>query len=265
LHSWKAAVRALEVPSTNVEDGPSGPPYPGLPKWKWCFGRPQVAFPIVKMRGRESGGSGYAALAIAEHAFAAVWLGHHVLAEMDLGLGMLPGYPCFVAAIESDFDLIFAALAKRKVRYLVVGGVAVVLHGVPRFTADVDLVLALDKANVLAALDALAGLGYRPRAPVPLLDFANPDLRRDWIQEKGLTVFSLWSTDHPATEIDLFIEEPFPFEEVFARATQVDLGSNHVTVASVSDLIELKRRADRPKDREDIEQLMALVEGGTRG
>jgi hypothetical protein len=170
-----------------------------------------------------------------------------------------------VAATESDFDLVFAALTKRNVRYLVVGGVAVVLHGVPRFTADIDLVLSLDRANVLAALDALAGLAYQPRAPVPLRDFADPALRRDWIEDKGLTVFGLWSPDHPATEIDLFIEEPFSFEEVFARATRVDLGENHVTVASIADLIELKRRADRPRDREDIERLLALAEGGNRG
>ena len=170
-----------------------------------------------------------------------------------------------MAATESDFDLVFAALTQRKVRYLVVGGVAVVLHGVPRFTADLDLVFALDTANVLAALDALAGLAYRPRAPVPLLDFADPSARRDWIEAEGLTVFSLWSPDHPATEIDLFIEEPFPFEEVFARATRVDLGENQVTVASIADLIELKRRADRPQDREDIERLLALAEGEDRG
>jgi len=178
---------------------------------------------------------------------------------------MLAGYHGSVAATENDFDLVFAALAKRNVRYLVVGGVAVVLHGVPRFTADIDLVLSLDRANVLAALDAVAGLAYRPRAPVPLLDFAEPALRRDWIEEKGLTVFSLWSPDHPATEIDLFVEEPFPFEEVFARATRVDLDANHVTVASVADLIEMKRRADRPKDREDIERLIALTGGGKLG
>jgi hypothetical protein len=178
---------------------------------------------------------------------------------------MLAGYHGSVAATENDFDLVFAALAKRKVRYVVVGGVAVVLHGVPRFTADLDLVLALDRANVLAALDALAGLAYRPRAPVPLLDFAEPALRRNWIEEKGLTVFSLWSPDHPATEIDLFVEEPFPFEEVFARATRVDLGAHYVTVAGVADLVELKRRADRPKDREDIERLIALAEGEKLG
>jgi hypothetical protein len=183
----------------------------------------------------------------------------------SLGLGMLRGYHGSVAMAESDFDLVFAALTKRKVRYLVVGGVAVVLHGVPRFTADIDLVLALDTANVLAALDALAGLAYMPRAPVPLLDFADPSSRRSWIEDKALTVFSLWSPDHPATEIDLFIAEPFPFEEVFARATQVDLGENQVTVASIADLIELKRRADRPQDREDIQRLLALAEGENRG
>ena len=182
-----------------------------------------------------------------------------------LGLGILQGYHCSVAATENDFDLVFAALAKRQVRYLVVGGVAVVLHGVPRFTADLDLVLALDPANVLAALDALAGLAYRPRAPVSLQDFADPASRRDWIEDKGLTVFSLWSPDHPATEIDLFIEEPFPFDEVFARATRVDLGANQVAVASIADLVELKRRADRPRDREDVERLLALAEGESRG
>jgi hypothetical protein len=170
-----------------------------------------------------------------------------------------------VAATESDFDLVFAALARRDVRYLVVGGVAVVLHGVPRFTADIDLVLALDGANVLAALEALSGLGYQPRAPVPLLGFADPALRRAWIEDKGLTVFGLWSPDHPATEIDLFIEEPFPFEEAFARATWIDLGQNGVTVASIADLISLKRRADRPKDREDVERLLALAEPESHG
>jgi hypothetical protein len=184
---------------------------------------------------------------------------------LSLGRGMLPGYHSSVAATESDFDLVFAALAKRNVRYLVVGGVAVVLHGVPRFTADVDIVLALDTANVLAALDALAELAYRPRAPVPLLHFSDASLRRGWIEEKGLTVFGLWSPDHPATEIDLFIEEPFPFDEALARATRVALGGTNVTVASIADLIDMKRRADRPKDREDIERLLALTEGESRG
>jgi ABC-type sugar transport system substrate-binding protein len=99
----------------------------------------------------------------------------------------------------SDFDLVFAALQHAGVRYLVVGGVAVVLHGHPRFTADIDLVVALTPGNALAAVQALAGLGYRPREPVDGALFADAAARRRWIDEEGLTVFTLWSPDHPAT------------------------------------------------------------------
>jgi hypothetical protein len=169
------------------------------------------------------------------------------------------GYSYDVATLESDFDVIFVALAKGHVRYLVVGGVAVVLHGVPRFTADLDLVLDLAPANVAAALRVLGDLAYRPRAPVALADFADLAKRREWIQQKALTVLGLWSPNHPATEIDLFVEEPFPFAEAMARASLVDLGSNEVVVASIPDLIQLKRQADRPQDREDIQRLNMIL------
>jgi hypothetical protein len=160
---------------------------------------------------------------------------------------------------SNDFDLIFAELEHAAVRYLVVGGVAVVLHGHARFTADLDLVIALDPANVRAAMAALGRLEYRPRAPVSAEQFADPVVREQWIREKGLTVFSLWSPSHPATEIDIFVEEPFPFDEGFSRAARADLGEIHVTVASVDDLIRLKRAAGRPKDEEDIRALEALM------
>jgi len=167
-----------------------------------------------------------------------------------------------VATAESDFDIVLAALEKRKVRYLVVGGVAVVLHGYARFTADLDLVVALDPPNVTAAMEALASLGYRPRAPVAALDFADPLKRREWIRDKGLTVFGLWSPEHPATEVDVFVEEPFAIDQALARATRARLGSNTFTVASIPDLIELKQRAGRPKDLDDIEKLREILAQG---
>jgi hypothetical protein len=162
---------------------------------------------------------------------------------------------------SSDFEAIFAGLQAAKVRYLVVGGVAVVLHGLPRFTADLDLVIALDEANTRAAMSALEALGYRPRAPVPAAQFADPIARRAWIDDKGLTVFSLWSPVHPATEIDVFVEEPFPFDAAYVRALRVDLGTVETTVASLADLIALKRLAGRPKDLADIAALEALDDG----
>jgi hypothetical protein len=161
--------------------------------------------------------------------------------------------------VPSDLERVFAALEAAGARYLVVGGVAVVLHGHPRFTADLDLAVALDDANVEAVLAALGGLGYRPRAPVPLRAFADAAQRADWIRTKGLTVFSLSSPELPATEVDLFVEDPLPFELAWPRRLRADLGGLEVSVASLGDLIEMKRRAGRPQDLEDVRHLEAIA------
>jgi len=67
----------------------------------------------------------------------------------------------------------------------VVGGVAVVLHGHLRFTAALDLVISLDRGNLSRGLRALEGLGYRPRAPVALDEFLDPEVRRTWIETQA--------------------------------------------------------------------------------
>ena len=161
--------------------------------------------------------------------------------------------------MPSDLERIFGALEAAGARYLVVGGVAVVLHGHLRFTADLDLILALDEANVDAALSALESLGYRSRAPVPLRAFVDPAQRADWERTKGLTVFSLWSAKLPGTEIDLFVSDPLPFEPAWERRMRAHLGPISVNVASLADLIEMKRRAGRPQDLEDVRQLEAIA------
>ena len=76
-----------------------------------------------------------------------------------------------------------------------------VLQGYPRFTADLDLVVELTATNASAAIAALQTLGYRPRAPVRAEDFADEDIRASWREDKGHTVFSLWSPSYPGTEV----------------------------------------------------------------
>ncbi len=150
---------------------------------------------------------------------------------------------------------ILAALDEAGVRLVVVGGVAVVLHGHLRFTADLDLAVALDRANVLAALAALKALGFRPRPPVAAEDFADPVIRAAWIREKNMTVFSLWSDSFPGTDVDLFAEQPIPFEDLEARAQRLAVPPLTVPVASIRDLIAMKRKAGRPVDAADIAAL----------
>ncbi len=163
---------------------------------------------------------------------------------------------------QSELEVILTALESARVDYLVVGGVAVVLHGHPRFTADLDLVIHLQPSNITAALHALEELDYRPRAPVVATEFADAEKRRSWIESKGMTVFSMWSPTMPATEVDIFVQEPFVFAEAWQRALRADLGDFQVWVASIDDLIALKRSSGRAKDMEDIRVLEQLKQAG---
>ena len=151
------------------------------------------------------------------------------------------------------------------VRYLVVGGVAVVLHGHLRTTADLDLVLDLEPGNVRAAVSALAASGFRPRAPVELMDFAESATRRSWIEDKHLEVFSLWHPDIPGFEVDLFVTEPFDFPAVYARRIDLPIERTSAPVIGLSDLIKLKQAAGRQRDLDDVRALRALSEDGTDG
>ncbi|MGI8875768.1 MAG: DUF6036 family nucleotidyltransferase [Egibacteraceae bacterium] len=150
---------------------------------------------------------------------------------------------------------IVAALEAAEVRAVVVGGVAVVLHGHVRMTADLDLVLDLQRDNVLAALGVLQDQGLRPRLPVPPEQFAEPDIRKRWVRTQQLTVFSLHDPNDPRREVDLFAESPVPFDDLWRDSTLRRLGSTDVRIASIEHLLHMKRVVGRPKDLEDIAAL----------
>jgi predicted nucleotidyltransferase len=160
------------------------------------------------------------------------------------------------------FEPVLKALNDESVRFLVVGGVAVVLHGHLRTTADLDLVVELTSDNLGRALDALEAVGFRPRAPVALRAFADPATRRLWVETKNLQVFSLWHPELTGFEVDLFVEEPFDFEEVWQRRVDVQLAETVAPVVSLEDLLSLKRKAGRALDLEDAAMLESLREAG---
>ena len=157
-------------------------------------------------------------------------------------------------------ERVFGALNESGVRYLVVGGVAAVLHGHLRTTGDLDLYVDLAPDNVLRAVAALGRLGFRPRAPVPAAWLADPERRVEWAREKGLTVFSFWSDAVPGLEVDLFVQEPMDFGPAYARAVRVDLDTTWTTVAAIEDLIRMKQASARPIDLADVEALRAIAD-----
>lgn len=156
------------------------------------------------------------------------------------------------------FEPVFSALNEAGVRYVVVGGLAVVLHGHLRLTADVDIVLDLEPVAARKAMEALKAIGLKARAPVDPAAFADPVQRESWIADKGMTVFSLYSQANPLLVLDLFVRDPIPFEDLWSRSKTIDLGGARIHVASIDDLIAMKRAVARPHDLSDIEALEAL-------
>lgn len=100
--------------------------------------------------------------------------------------------------------------------------------------------------------------GLRPTAPVNALDFADPEIRRSWIEEKNMLVFQMCDPQDARRNIDLFVEHPIDFREMWARSVLLPVDDVMVRVASIPDLTQMKQMSGRPLDLDDIAQLEKL-------
>ena len=158
-----------------------------------------------------------------------------------------------------DVTAILEALNEAEARYLIVGGIAVVAHGYVRYTADLDIVLNLERENVIRAMDALEAIGYRPLVPVKGSDFADAALRQSWKDEKGMIVFQLMNLDRRDTRLDVFVTEPFDFKTEYAAAAMEVVAGVKAPVLRIDTLLAMKREVARPKDLIDVEELRKLL------
>lgn len=153
---------------------------------------------------------------------------------------------------------IFHALNAADIRYLVVGGVAVNLHGYSRFTGDVDILLALDAPNVdhLAAL--MARRGYVQRLPVDVRRLSDREQVRAWMTVKGMTAFTFIDPKLPQLSLDILTADSLDFDAFDGRKVIIEAGEVPIPVVSIDDLIDMKMKVNRQKDAEDIAALLAL-------
>lgn len=158
------------------------------------------------------------------------------------------------------YDDVYAAFEAAGVRYVVVGGMAVVLSGHVRATVDLDVVVDLSPAAAGRAVQALEGLGLLPRVPVAARDLADPDVRAGWIRDKHMQVLSFYDPQRVAKEVDVFVAYPMDFELLLAHAVPTPVGDRLLPVAAKEHLIVMKRAAGRPRDLEDVAALQRLID-----
>ena len=109
------------------------------------------------------------------------------------------------------------------------------------------------------AFKALETLGYYPRVPISAAQFADASLRAQWIREKGMKVLNFRSDAHRETPVDLFITEPFDFEEEYRSALlQESAPGLAVRILRLDSLLRMKAQAGRGQDLADIDELNLL-------
>ena len=153
---------------------------------------------------------------------------------------------------------LFRCLHERRVRYMLVGGLAMNLHGVPRMTMDVDLILAMDDANLDAFLACAHTLGLKPQAPVPIEALKDAAQRRQWIEDKNLIAFALNAPAPAGTTVDILVRHALDIEMAMAAASTRDVGGVPVRLCAIEDMIKLKEGTGRRQDAADIEHLRRI-------
>jgi len=157
-----------------------------------------------------------------------------------------------------DYLGIITAFNKEKIKYIIVGGVAVNLYGIPRMTYDLDLILDLEDANLTKFLKLLKKWGFKPKLPMDIMDFANKEKRNAWIKDKNIKAFNLINSDWAMSEIDVIINTPVNYEKGIKNVNYIPLGNISVPIISMEDLIIMKQRSSRHQDKTDIKYLLEI-------
>lgn len=154
-------------------------------------------------------------------------------------------------------DLI-EALNKNNIRYIIIGGLALVLHGVVRLTADLDLLLDFKKDNVIKFIKTMEKLGYKPQLPEDPIKLSDIKIREKWSQQKNMKAFAFIHKKDDYKLVDIIIEEHIPFDKLYNRKQIIKAKEVGFNVIAYKDLITLKIKAAREQDLKDIEMLKEL-------
>ena len=143
-----------------------------------------------------------------------------------------------------SIEKLLRSLNDADVRYVIIGATAFAAHGWVRATADVDLFIADDRANVDRLRAVLTEFGYDITG-AGVEDFQNYKIL--------LRQYDLPLDLHP------FVAGAAGFEDVWQRRVVADLGTVTAPFVSLEDLIRVKRAAGGPRDLEDLKLLESLI------
>lgn len=140
-----------------------------------------------------------------------------------------------------DFKELLKIFEKYKIRYLIVGGYAVMKYSEPRFTKDLDVFIATDQNNATSVYKALKEFG------APLQNLTSKDF-----SQKGY----FYQMGSPPLRVDIMMSIPgVEFDQAWENREVVELGDLKIYFISRSDLIRSKEASGRSQDKIDVDKL----------
>lgn len=145
------------------------------------------------------------------------------------------------------------SLEKNKIKYALVGGYALALHGVVRATIDVDLVVQINKTQLKLVETAMSMIGLQSRLPINAEDIFN--FREEYIKNRNMIAWSFVDYTDPAKVVDIIITENLKEFKV----KKVSVKGRKISLASLDDLLRMKTGTGRQKDALDVESIKRLL------
>jgi hypothetical protein len=149
-------------------------------------------------------------------------------------------------------DKLCNALAESGVRYAIVGGYAVALHGAVRGTMDVDIAVNWNLSTLRKTEAVLTGLGLVSRLPISAQDVFQ--FRDEYIDKRRLIAWNFYDPKNLANQVDVIIT----FDLTGRKRKRLQTQAGNVYILNINDLIQMKRESGRKQDMEDAQALDKL-------
>ena len=145
-----------------------------------------------------------------------------------------------MTTLPKDFKEFIELLNRNNVRYIIIGGYAVVYHGYVRSTNDIDIWIDIRKDNINNLIRALEEFGFSS------LNIKESDFLPNQIIQLG----------YPPNRIDLITTPAgIEFETCYESKEQVTIDDTEVNIIDLANLIKTKKASNRPRDLADIDEL----------
>jgi len=158
-----------------------------------------------------------------------------------------------------EYEQLFKALWEERVRYLICGGLAVNIYGIPRMTADIDLLLDFENGNLSRFDHVLKKLMYSPLTPIPVSELSDKSRRMELVKDMNMIAYSFYNNRSNYMSVDVLLDPPFTFDDLWEKRETRALDKYEVTLVSLPHLIEMKSFANRKQDQDDVTLLSKLL------